>query len=327
MAYMLSRCVYTVARLGVADHLAQGPRASEELARVTGADHRSLHRMLRALVAYGIFARTPDGQFAQNGTSHLLLSNSPDSVRELVIYSGMDWQIRTWHELPECIRTGRPVFEAVLGATFFDYFAAAPCEAAAFNDALGRIAEGFARAVLAAYDFGPFSRMVDVGGGTGTLLLMVLQAHPHLIGELVDRAQVVREAAPRVRSAGLAERCKLVPGDFFQGVPAGADVYVLKHVLHDWDDEKAAAILRNCAEAVPAHGKLLVIETILQEDDGQPVEKLMDLAMMLQTGGAERSEPAYAALCKQAGLRIERVIPTRSPCSVLEIARASPGAS
>lgn len=305
-----TQAVYVAAKLGIADQLSLGPRSAEELAERVDAHASTLKRVLRFLVFHGVFTEHEDGRFALNRTAESLQSGHPRSLRPSAIRAGEGmWNVSA--RLLTAAQTGRTPYEDVHGVPYFDRMAERGKEsefAARMTSITGGLGDLVARLDCVAQA----RTIVDVGGGHGALLAALLQAHPHLRGILFDRAATVEGARAVIEGRGLAERCELVAGDFFEGVPAGGDVYLLSWILHDWDDERAAAIVRACREAGGDGATLLVIEVLLpsRAEAGEPAVGVvadpytLDLQMLLLTGGRERTAEEYAQLLGAAGFRI-----------------------
>jgi hypothetical protein len=308
------QAIHVAARLALADLVAGGPKTAAELAEATKSDGPSLGRLLRALSSLGIFAEDVPGRYRQTPLSDTLRSDHPESIRRWAMMLGARFVWEPSGELHETIRTGRPAFELVYRAPFFEYLAEHPEDAAVFNAAMSSVT-AYVAATVEAYDFSKFDRIVDVGGGHGALLLGILSANPRLRGVLHDLPGVVAGALG-VRSGAIADRCEIVGGNFFEGVPAGADAYLLSGVIHDWDDEAATKILRNCRRAIRPDGTLLLVEAVLTPSSA-PSRALMDVLMMVLTGGRERTEDEFRSLLQAAGFSLTRVIPTAG-ASILE---------
>jgi len=225
---------------------------------------------------------------------------------------------RAWSGLLGGVQTGETAFDRVHGMSVWDFRARHPEETAAFDSAMAAIADQIADAVLAAYDFAPHRTIVDVGGGQGAFITKILEAHPHLHGTLFDQPHVTRRASSRLHQSAVADRCEVIGGDFFRSVPANADAYMLKWILHDWPDDEAIAILKTCRSAIQSDGRLIVMEYLIDEPNVGLEGKLMDLNMMVITGGVERTREEYAAIFGAAGVRIRRVVPTATPIAVIE---------
>ena len=302
---MAVQAIHVAAKLGVADFVAGGPKAIAELAAATRTHEPSLGRLLRALTSLGIFVDDGEGRYCQTGLSDALRKDHPQSIRPLAMMLGAGFFWRPSGELELTIRTGQPAFEHVYGAQFFEHLAEHADEAAVFNAAMSSLPD-YITALVTACDFSRFERIVDVGGGHGALLAGILTANPHVHGVLYDLPGVVAGAsvAPTV-----ADRLEIVAGDFFETVPAGADAYLLKGVIHDWNDASAVTILKNCRRAIRPDGRLFVVETVLIPSS-DPASALMDTLMMVLTGGRERTESEFRALFRDAGFSLLDVIPT-----------------
>jgi O-methyltransferase domain len=320
-SFELTRAICAAVELEIADLLADGPRTVEELAGVTGTRPELLYRLLRALASRGIFEQSAHdtGQFALNELGESLRREGPGgTVHDYALYVGQPFLQRSWEELVPTLRTGRPAFELAHGTTLFEYLAGDPSAAQSFNDAMTSHSGRDADAVIDAYDFADAGTIVDVAGGHGTLIAKILAAAPRASGILFDLPQVISGAREALRTTGVADRCLLVEGDMFESVPVGGDIYTLKRALHDWADEEAVAILRNCRAAMSESGRVLVIETVIDPGRAGHVAKFYDLMMMVVASGRERTEAEYAELFEAAGLTLARTIPTLGPLSVIE---------
>jgi hypothetical protein len=313
--FMVSQALNVAADLNVADRLVAGERSVDDLAAETGCRADALYRIMRVLAAEGIFRETADRRFELTELGSALRSDRPSNPRDMIRMMNREPYL-AFAELAHSVRTGLPAFDKVFGKPRFDWLADHPEEAALFQHAMIALSQGANQAVAEAYDFGPFARVVDVGGGHGQLLSEILIRHPHLSGVLFDLPAGVQMA--RAGVGNLPPQTEFVAGSFFDSVPAGADAYIVKKVIHDWNDEQAVRILRNCRDAMKPHGKVLVAETIIPPGNERDTIKLIDAAMLVVTGGVERTEAEYAALFTAAGLRLERVISTGQPISVLE---------
>ena len=320
--FWASRALYIAAKLGIADRLAGGPESAEGLASACGVHAGSLRRVLRALASLGVFAEDAQGRFIQTPLSLGLRSGAAGSLREFVVMLGEPESWLAWGDVMHSVRTGQSAFEHVFGAPLFDHMAGHPDAARTFDAAMAERGTAENEAVLAAWDFPQTGRVVDVGGGTGTLLAAVLRSRDGLNGTLFDVAHVVDRARTMVDAQGLARRWQGVAGDFFTDpLPAGADLYLLKKVIHDWDDTQAVAILQACARAMSPASRLLLIEPAIAPDNEPSFAKLLDLFMLVWPGGRERTVPEHAHIIAAAGLELRRNVVTRSPLSVLEVAR------
>jgi len=305
------------AKLRIADSLATGPKSIADLAAETETHAPSLYRVLRALASVGVFAEDADARFRQTPLSAVLRSDVPGSMRAVADYCGADWSWRPWGRLLDTVRTGDTAFDAVFGEQAFDYLAKHPDESAVFNEGMTSFSMQESPAVAEAYDFSPFDTIVDVGGGHGHLLCTILAKYPGPQGIVFDAPHVVAGATPRIAELGLAHRCRAEGGDFFAVVPTG-DAYVMKHIIHDWPDDKSTTILRNCRTAAKPGAKLLLVEMVIPPGNGPSPGKLLDLEMLVIASGKERTETEYAELLAGAGWKLTRIVSTKSPTSVIE---------
>jgi hypothetical protein len=319
--YQLSQALYVAAKLGVADVLDPQPLAPEAIARAVGAGASQLRRVLRALAAAGVFCELEDGRFASNDAAAALRTDAPGRMRDVVLNFGEE-MYRSFGELLHTVRTGETAFDSIYGAPLFEYYAANPeVEASAAARMLARTLP-VARELAASDVLRGARTFVDVGGGAGTLVAEVLRHHPEIAGVLVERPGMLALAEEYLADQAVADRCELVEGDFFAAVPAGGDVYVLKSVLHDWDDERCVAILRSCRAAMGEAARLVIVELILPEriTPSGPVlsAALLDLIMLAYAGGRERTEAEFAELLDQATLRLARTIELSTGPHLLE---------
>jgi orsellinic acid C2-O-methyltransferase len=305
----LTQAVCAAAELGLADELVDGPRTVHDLAAATGSHPPSLLRLLRVLTALDVVVPTGPDQFALGVLGDQLLSDSPTSVRSFVRLVGKPGWWDAWSGLVTSVRTGETSFEKVVGTPVFEYVQQHPDEAALFAEAMRQRTRQVAPEIVGAYDFSRFGTVVDVGGGDGTLLTHILEAAPETRGVLFELGPTSEVAAGVLEAADMSERCKVVPGDFFVSVPEGGDAYVLKTVVHDWDDEQAVVILRNCRQAMAPDGRVLVIETLVPDvitsDDADVL--MVDMTMLVLAGGRERTQTEYRVLLAAAGLRVTSV--------------------
>lgn len=323
--YKLSQALYVVARLRIADLLSDGARNVEDLARATETDARSLHRVLRLLGAAGFFAESGADDFRLTALGELLVSDAPRSDWAWILKEGELWW-EAWSHLLESVQTGRPGFDLVHGKGLFDYLADAGTTDVARRTLAALSSAGTDRqvqAIVEAYDFGAAATVVDVGGGDGSLLFGALREHPHLSGVLFDLPYVVSLARSSAEPAGIAGRCEFVGGSFFESVPASGDLYVLRSILHDWDDARALRVLESCRCAVPADGRILVIEVLMTEDDGTSDEDrlsaaLRDVNLMVMTSGRKRTFEELRLLLSAARFETRRVIPLETRFSIIE---------
>lgn len=316
--YRNTALLYVAAKLGLADLLADGPRSSAELARCVGAHAPSLHRILRRLVTLGVCSEKHDGRFGLTALGTWLRVGTPGSLHGLAILCGEE-RVGAWGGLLHSTMTGETAFNHVFGMSQWEHRQQHPELNEHFN---AELRQGTARAIgpiLAAYDFSSFRTIADVGGGQGALLAAILKAHPSVTGILFDQPHVVAGARSYLEAAGVAARCQVVAGSFFDRMPDGADAHVLKSVIHDWDDEQSLAILGNCHRALKKQGKLLLVERVMPaRAPHDPDAILVDVQMLALTGGRERSKVEYRALFAAAGFTLTRVIPTQSGFSIIE---------
>jgi hypothetical protein len=311
-----SMLVSVAAKLRIADHLRDGPQSVATLAAKTSTDEDSLYRLLRALTEIGLFGEEPARTFRLNELGELLRSDAPGSLRAAAEVAGEPWMRGPWGALLHSIRTGETAFDRVYGKGTFDWFAEHPEEAALFDTWQASITDAAARAVASAYDFSTVRSIVDVGGGFGALLATVLRLNAAVTGVLFDLPHVIAQAKTRFDPV-LASRVEFVAGDFFTAVPAGHDLYLMKYILHDWNDERSRAILASTRSAMAGRGKLLVVEVIVNPPN-QPGGKVGDVFMLVRTGGRNRTEQEYRDLLASAGFDTTRVMRTQSDLSIIE---------
>lgn len=314
----VTRAVATAARLGIADQLATGPRTAEELARKSGANAGAVKRLMRALSGLGVFAPAEGGRYGLTELSELLREDSPKSLKHMFIAETDTVHWRSWERALEAVQTGLPRPEPVFGLPAFDYYAQNPEEGEQFGRAMAAVSGFASKAVLDAYDFGWVRTLCDVGGGNGSMALAILGRYPQARGIVADLPYIEAQARDKIRDAGLADRCRFEAADFFEGVPAGADAHILKFVLHDWNDEDSLRLLKNCRSAIAADGRLLVLEVIVPDENRPDFSHLMDLNMLVMTGGLERTTKEYERLLARADFRLARLVPTASPFSLIE---------
>lgn len=315
--YWITQLIHVVARLGIADRLAGGPRTTEALAAECGARARELQRVLRALASEGLFTEVAPRTFALTPMGELLQSQRQGSLHARALISGAK-DYAAWGALFHSVRTGQPAFDHVHGEDHFRWLPRHPEMAAAFHETMTQLAAEYYRAVVDAYDFGVFERVVDVGGGHGQFLALILARHTRLRAVLFDAPHVITAAGGPLRAAGVADRCALEAGDFFSAVPAGADAYVMSHILHDWDDDDACRILATVRRAMAPQARLLIVEKLIPSDDGPSLAKLMDIHMLVLTGGLERTSEEFDVLFRRSGFRLARITATSSFMHVIE---------
>ncbi len=318
--YWVSCGVHVVARLSIADHLAKGPKSTADLARASGAHAPTLFRLLRMLASQGIFRETDDGRFENTPLSETLRADVPASMKPFAIMMVDGPSVAAWNDLLETVKTGEEAFQRVHGMGGFEYMAAHPDKAREFGEAMTSISGMENPAIAEAYDFRGIQKIVDLGGGHGSLLSAILARNPDLRGVVYDRVEVVENAKKdvHVRAKGVEGRIELVAGNFFESVPAGADAYVMKYILHDWSDAQSKAILENCRRAMAKGGRVLVLDTVIPKGNDPHWGKMLDMNMLVVTPGRERTETEFRDLFASAGLKLARVVPTACPLSVVE---------
>lgn len=316
--FMLSQAIHVAAKLGIADLLKDGAKDCDELALSTATHAPSLYRVLRALASAGVFAETEPGVFGLTPLGATLRSDVSGSMRAMSVFMGSQCNWQAWGDILHSVKTGETAFEHVFGMSFFQHLDCHPEAARVFNEAMSSTSEPFNAAVTAAYDFSNINRIIDIGGGHGSLISSILKAYPKMKGILFDVPRVSEGARCRLKAEGVAERCEVVVGDFLESIPDGADAYLLKNIIHDWDESSAVAILNNCRRAMTKDAKLLLVEEVLPGCDAPAIAKLADLEMLLMPGGRERTEDEYRALMAAAGFRLTSVTPTHTPLSIIE---------
>ena len=315
--YWTSQAIYAAAKFGIADLLNEGAKSVDELASATDTKPELLYRLLRALASVGVFAEENDKRFSLTPLAEPLRSDVAGSQRSLALMMGDD-QYRAWGNLADTVETGDNAYEKVVGKPIFDHLAKQPEKARIFDDAMTGIHGRETGAILDAYDFSGINVIADIGGGNGSKITAILQKYPEMQGILFDLPHVVERALPNIESAGLSDRCQLVDGDFFQSVPSGADAYIMRHIIHDWNDVKSLTILRNCHAVMSPGSKLLLVESVIPPGNDPFMGKFLDLTMMLIPGGKERTEGEYRTLYDKAGFDLVRIVPTSTEVSVVE---------
>lgn len=311
----ITQAIYVAAELGIADLLAERQRTAEEMAQHTGTHSGALYRVLRALASVGIFTEDTDCRFSLTPPAESLRSDVPNSLRSFAIMMGAEFY-QSWGNLLYSVKTGEQGFQKRYGVPFFQYMTENPERHSIYDEAM--MVHGIAETepMLDAYDFSAFRTVVDIGGGNGRMLAAILNRYPEIEGILFDLPTVVERSRSVISGLDLSERCRLVGGDFFTSVPA-ADVYVLRHILHDWDDDDAVSILRNCREAMNPEGRILVVETVIPPLNEPSFGKWLDL-MMLIVDGRERTQEQYRQLFSKAALKLNRIVSTTHEISVIE---------
>jgi len=315
--YWTSQAIYAAAKFGIADLLKDGPRSVDDLAAVSSTNSDALYRLLRALASIGIFSESSLKVFSLTPLAEPLRSDVEGSKRALALMSG-DEQFQSWSEIVYSIQTGQTAFDKVFEKPIFDYLSEKPEKARIFDAAMTGIHGRETGDVLNAYDFSGIEVLADIGGGNGSNITSILQQYPMMKGILFDLPHVVERARERVEAAGVSDRCQLIGGNFFETVPESADACLMRHIIHDWDDEKSLAILRNCHAAMPADGKLLVVESVIPPGNERFAGKFLDLVMLLIPGGKERTEAEYQTIFNEAGFELSRIVPTDTELSIVE---------
>jgi len=321
-AHVVSRTVYAAAKLGLADHLASGPKSAAELAGAMQVHAPSLFRLMRTLASLGVLTERPEQRFALTSLGEALKTNAPGSARASVIFSGSPSSQSGWDNVVYSIETGKPGFEKAQGVTLFDYLAHHPEDASLFSEMMVGLHNQEPPAVATAYDFSACKTIVDVGGATGNMLAAILFHHAGPRGILFDRPHVVTDAPTLLAAKGVSDRVTIESGDFFKSVPTGADTYILSHVIHDWDEHQCLTILGNVRKAMNPTGRLLLVEMVLPLGDTPHPGKMLDMTMLVSMGGQERTEVEYGSLLSKAGFRLTQVVPTSSAASILEAMKA-----
>jgi hypothetical protein len=315
----ISRCVYAVAELGIADLLAAGPRSSGELAVATETHEPSLYRVVRALAGLGLFEEQAPRTFSLTLIGDRLRTDTPLGMRSWATLLETVGGVRSFAHIVETVRTGKPGLEIEFGTDLFDFLAHHEDAAASFDLAMAERTAAYAPSVADGCDFSDVRTIVDIGGGNGTLLVEILRRHSHLSGVLFELPSVATRAEAVLHATDVADRCEVRAGDFFEWVPDQADCYVLANVLHDWDDVRSIEILRNCRRAMSRAGRVLIVERLIPDDDGDPVPTLLsDINMLVITGGQERSNAEYRELLRAAGMTLETIQPVAFPYGVIE---------
>jgi SAM-dependent methyltransferase len=318
----VSRALYAAAQLGIADILAGGPMTCGDIATALGTESDSLRRLLRALVAHGVFEEEALDRFRLNPAADLLRRDIPGSHRAGVLFTAGDMRWNLWSDFVESVRTGQAAIERAFGKNVFERHAENAEESTLFNQAMTSFSAALSGPLMAAYDFAPFRCIADLGGGNGRFLADILVANPKVRGVLFDLPSAVATAPALLAASGVAGRCEIVAGNFFELIPFKADAFVLKSVLHDWDDARATEILMNCRRAMDPTATLLIVERVMPKkaQQGQAAEAyLLDLEMLVLTpGGRERTEAEFLAILSAVGFSTTRIVPTTAPVSVIE---------
>lgn len=320
MGMWISQSLATAAKLGIADLLKGGPRPIVDLAKSTKSDEASLYRLMRMLASRGVFTESPARSFALTPLGDLLREDAPGTIKHAAIMFNRPHNTRSWEECEYSIRTGKPALDKVFGIDTWKYFASHPEEQANFDRAMTNLASTMHAAAVEAYDFGSagITSLVDVGGGHGRLLAVILKKHPALKGVVFDQPHVVAGASKVFDEMGVSARARGEGGNFFESVPAGHDAYLMSHILHDWPDDKCLTILKNCRKAIKPGGKLLVLDAVIKPGNEPDLGKIIDMEMLVCVSGRERTEQEIAGLFTAAGFAFKRAIPTKSSVTIVE---------
>jgi hypothetical protein len=316
-AALSTQAVYVAAKLGIADRLANGPKSVDDLAREVQANPAALYRLLRTLASTGTFTEAKPRVFANTPISDMLRSDVPGSQRAFALMVG-EVMYGALNEFLYSVQTGRPAFDKVLGMPIFEYLAKHPEKGQMFDQAMTSIHGPETQPMIDAYDFSAFRKIVDIGGGNASVLLKVLSANPKVHGVVFDLPGVIERTRCVIEQAGMADRCHAEEGDFFKAVPTGADAYLMRHIIHDWDDERSKLILRRCREAAAPSAKLLIVESVIPPGNQPHPGKWLDMIMLSVAGGLERTAEEFQKLLADGGWRLNRIVPTASPVSVIE---------
>jgi len=318
MAHWVSRIAYVAAKLGLADHLANGPKTADELAVPTGTHAPSLYRLMRTLTNLNILAEDTTHRFALTPLGEALKTGAPGSARPSILTLASDWMSRGWEQLLYSVQTGGCGFEQSLGTPLFDWLAKHPEEASLFSQTMMGFHGAEPAAITAAYNFSGLSTLIDVGGATGHLLTTILAGNPASRGILYDLPHVVRDAPALIQARGLTDRVTIEAGSFFERVPSGGDAYLLSHIIHDWTEAQCLTILGHCRRAMAPGSRLLIVEMVLPSENVPHPGMMLDMMMLVGPGGQERTEPEYRTLLGKAGFRLTRLVPTETAVSVVE---------
>jgi hypothetical protein len=315
--YWTSQAIYVAAKLGVADLLQDGPQSYVALAAATDSDAPSLLRLMRTLASVGVFSQLGTDRFALSHLAERLRTDTPASLRAMVITIG-EIHYQACGNLLHSVQTGSSAFLKTFGTSLFDYLRQNVDAADAFHQGMANVASMLAYAVLMAYNFGGLSSVVDVGGGRGTLLEKILQFNPEMRGTVFDTASTIERTNQLHGNNAWGRRCAYLSGDFFTSVPQGADAYLLSGVIHDWDDDRAIRILNNCRRAMTRDSRVLLVEMVVPDNGVNCFSKLLDLNMLVMTGGRERSETEFRTLLEASGYKLTKIVSTMAPQSVIE---------
>ncbi len=318
--FRTTQTAYVMAKLGLADELAARPATAAELARKVDANPEALQRFLRLAAFFGLCAEVARDHFELTELGTLLRSGVPGSVKPIVMMYGQG-HYAAWGSLLYSVETGKPAFDHVFGAPFFDYMSENPDIQSTFDAAMSAGTDVYFASLGDRFDFSQSRLLVDVGGGNGSLSAIILKRHPHIEAVIYDQEQVLAAADRYLTDAGVRERCRLVTGNFFERVPAGGDVYLLSNIVHDWDDERALRILKHCHAAMNPTGSVLLVEAVVPEHGTPSIAAMNDVNMMVLLPGRERTRSQFESLLRAAGLRLERITELSNEESLIEARR------
>ena len=316
--FWVSRAVFVIAKLGIPDLLNSGPKTADELAEATDTHAPSLFRVLRALVSVSVLHSDSENRFSNTPLSETLITDAPGSLRWFTISELGQEHYPAWGNIMHSVKTGEIGFDNFYGADVWAYFRNNPEEAAVFNNSMSGMTAAVNESLRSVYDFSKFKTVVDVGGGHGGLITGILKASPNTKGILFDAPEVVSGAHAKLAEAGVSDRCETVSGDFFKSVPAGGDAYIMKWIIHDWNDEQSIQILKNCRAQIGPEGRLIIVDAVVPETNEPHFSKFIDLNMMVMTGGKERTEKEFEQLLSAAGFKLLQVITTEQPTCIIE---------
>lgn len=318
--FWMTQAVYVAAKLGIAEQLANGAQSAAELVEHVPVAERPLHRLLRALASVGVFAERPDGRFELTPMADVLRADSAGSLKPMALMRG-EWQYGAWGELFHCITTGGSAFEKLFGQPMFDFLATDPQRGALFDAAMTSIHGRETALLLDAYDFGAVDLVIDIGGGNGSLLSAILRKHSKLHGLLFDLPSVIERAMLNDSLCDVRERLSFQAGSFFESIPSRDGIYLMRHIIHDWNDEQSTTILKQCRAAMSPTSRLLIAEFVIPTGNDPFLGKWFDLAMLVGPGGQERTADEYSALLAASGLKMTRIVPTIGEISLVEAVR------
>lgn len=319
MEKWISKPIHAISKLGIADILKSGPKIIDDIASISNTHCPTLYRIMRALASVGIFTEVEDKKFALTPMAEMLQTGQAGSVYSLMFHS--DWNDKAWTKLIECIRTGKTAFELAQGLPLFKWLEKNPEAAELLHRANNIKAQNSYAIITDFYNFSNVKKIIDIGGGKGALLLEILKKNTHTKGIIAELLSTIPEVDKEIKKNNLQNRCSIKSCDFFKNIPSGGDVYLLSNILHDWDDEKCQIILNRCHKAMAIDSKLLVIEMIVPDGDKPSISKLLDLEMLVITGGVERTKKEFTRLFDLTDFKISKIIPIKGDVSIIELAK------